>query len=293
MESGRKLRVFLLGNPLKPGIDDVLASLAADVRDVVELVGATAASDIAVVTDARPDLLVVLGGDGSILYAVRGLGERQVPIVGVNLGKLGFLAEFGVDDVRGYLRSLNTASLRSTPRSILDVTVAGANSDPASGLAVNDCVVQAGPPFRMISLRVVVDGGVLTEVMGDGLIVSTPSGSTAHNMSAGGPILLPGVSGVVVTPLCPHSLTHRPLVVEDNAVIEVTALRCAEGTVVTLDGQLSLPFCESSRLTIRRFPHEFRLVTRPGQPRWHTLTTKLGWGRLPTYNGSASPSTPA
>ncbi|MBN1488903.1 MAG: NAD(+)/NADH kinase [Phycisphaerae bacterium] len=281
MSANRKLRIYLVGNPAKPRVNEVQAALAHDLAPSVEVVGSGTTDDLSAVAGLAPDLVVVLGGDGTLLSIARGLGAHQIPIAGVNFGKLGFLAEFDIEEVKTYLESLVGEAPAYSERKMLEVTVRGADVAPHTELAVNDCVVHAGPPFRMITLAVRVDGELLTEMVGDGLILSTPCGSTAHNMSAGGPILLPGARGIVVTPLCPHSLTHRPLVVEASAVIEVTALRCNPGTTVSLDGQVSLPLCEGDAVAARCSPHRLKLVVRPGRPRWHTLITKLGWGRAP------------
>jgi len=284
MSAPRKPRVFLVGSSVKPQMAEQLRAVGGTVADVVDLVGQATTDDLTALAPARPDLLVVLGGDGTLLSIARHLRENQIPIIGVNMGKLGFLAEFTVEDVRTYLRGLDGRSPVCSERALLEVAVESAGGTSHSGLAVNDCVVQAGPPFRMITLAVNVDGEPLTTVMGDGLIICTPTGSTAHNMSAGGPILLPGVMGLVITPVCPHSLTHRPLLVESSSVIEVTAVRCNAGTTISLDGQVSLPMYTGQKLIVRRYPHVLKLVTRPDLPRWHTLTTKLGWGQLPTYH---------
>ena len=131
----------------------------------------------------------------------------------------------------------------------------------------------------MIELAISVDGDHLTNVSGDGLVLATPSGSTAHNMSAGGPIVQPGARGIVLSPINPHSLTHRPLVVPSDASIEVVARRVNPGTTVVIDGQVSLPLGRQDRLTVRRWSHDFQLVRNPAQPKWHTLTQKLGWGQ--------------
>ncbi len=282
MSAPRKPRVFLLGNPTKPNIAAQLEAIANTVAHDVVLVGCATTDDLSKVHAACPDLLLVLGGDGTILSVARSLGERQIPMVGVNVGKLGYLAELSIDEVEDYLHTLGGADLLCSERALLEVSTEPPGQPPIRSLAVNDCVVQAGPPFRIITLAVRLDGEMLTEFVGDGLIVCTPSGSTAHNMSAGGPILMPGVHGIVLTPLCPHSLTHRPLLVEASAVIEVTAVRCNAGTTISLDGQVSLPLHEGQRVTIRRFAHTMKLAVRPDRPRWHTLTTKLGWGQRPT-----------
>jgi NAD+ kinase len=281
----RKPRVFLLGNPAKPDIRTLLDRLAEDVRDCVDVVGTATTEALATARSAAYDLLVVFGGDGTLLGVARAVIDRGVPIAGVNIGKLGFLAEFDLESIRDYLCSLTTLPPPSSTRSVLEVRLERrAGSAAETGLAINDCVVHAGPPFRMITLGVLVDGAWLTEILGDGLVLSTPSGSTAHNMSAGGPVLMSGVRGIGITPICPHSLTHRPLVVEASAHIEVRAIHCNDGTTASLDGQVTIPLREGDRLLARRYENALKLVTCPGRPRWHTLTTKMRWGQPPKYS---------
>ena len=131
----------------------------------------------------------------------------------------------------------------------------------------------------MIELSILVDEDHLTNVGGDGLVLATPTGSTAHNMSVGGPIVQPVTRAIILSPISPHSLTHRPIVTAGESIIEVVACKVNAGTTVVIDGQVELPLREEDRLVVRRWPHDFQLVHHPGQSRWHTLTQKLGWGR--------------
>ena len=241
-----------------------------------DLVGTTLAYDYADIRAQRPDRLIVLGGDGTLLGVARGLHDAQIPVIGVNLGKMGFLAEFSVGELRKVFDDVLTDDSLITARMQLDVDFVATGQ---RATVLNDCVIHAGPPYRMIDLVVEVDGQHLTAVSGDGLIVATPSGSTAHNMSAGGPILQPGIKAYVLTPVSAHSLTHSPLVVECEATLEVRAIQANEGTVVALDGQQTVPLQSGQRIRIRRNPQDFLLVRHPQHPSWHTLVTKLNWGR--------------
>jgi len=164
-------------------------------------------------------------------------------------------------------------------RMMLEATIRRADGRQEKSLAVNDCVVHAGPPYRMIELAIAVDGHHLTNFGGDGLVVATPSGSTAHNMSVGGPIVQADVGALIVTPISPHSLTHRPLVVADRSTIEVSARQANQGTTVVVDGQVPLPLAVRDLLVVRRAGANFQLVHNPAQPRWYTLTKKIRWGR--------------
>jgi NAD+ kinase len=226
----------------------------------------------------RPDRIIVLGGDGSILAVARALDDRQVPIAGVNFGKLGYLAEFTKEELSEHLMAVLSDDSIVSERMMLGA--AFRNHSPSEHvLAVNDCVVHAGPPFRMIELSIAVDGHQLTDFAGDGLVVATPSGSTAHNLSVGGPIVQSEIPAIVVSPISPHSLTHRPLVVHGDSVVEVTARQVNEGTAVVVDGQVTRPMQLGETLIISRREQPFQLIRNPAQPRWYTLTTKIRWGR--------------
>jgi len=271
--------VIIIRNPDKPEAEATMTSLVAAMGQRARVLATGVLAETESLAEAGPDRIIVLGGDGSILAVGRALGNRQVPMVGVNFGKLGFLAEFSLEDVEVHLDAILTDATIVSRRMMIEATVTRDGARVARSLAVNDCVVHAGPPYRMIELFISVDGDHLTNVSGDGLVLATPSGSTAHNMSVGGPIVQPGTRAIVLSPISPHSLTHRPLVVARDSTIEVLAGQVNKGTTVVIDGQVSLPVQTGDRLTVRRYPHDFQLVHNPGQPRWYTLTQKLGWGQ--------------
>lgn len=273
-----KPRVFIVANPDKPRAPEALAELRHWIGDRAQIVGAQPVCEGNDILTAKPDRVIVLGGDGTMLGVARSLGSHQIPIIAVNLGKLGYLADFSVRDLKdAFDRVVADADLISR-RMIFNVALPRANGDE---LALNDCVILAGPPFRVIRLAVRVDDEPLTTISGDGLIVATPGGSTAHNVSAGGPILQPGIRAFVITPLCPHSLSHRPLVVESDSTIEISIISANQGTVVSLDGQRTASLRTGESLTIRRSPTDLQLVRNPKHSRFHTLVTKLKWGLLP------------
>lgn len=273
-----RCRIAIIRNPSKPAAEATLATLVAGLDTRARVVATATIDETAEVVWQEPHRIIVLGGDGSILAVARALRERQVPIIGVNFGKLGFLAEFRVEDVLNHLDAiLNDRSIISN-RLMLQAAVHH-GEDVCEVLAINDCVVHSGPPYRMIELALSVDGQLLTTMSGDGLVLATPCGSTAHNMSVGGPILQSVIPAIVLTPIAPHSLTHRPLVVAGNSTIEVLARQVNVGTTVVADGQVSLCLAEGDRLTVCRYPHNFQLVHNPAQPRWYMLTKKLRWGQ--------------
>lgn len=274
-------RIFILGNPDKPEVVGVFNDLVDFAASRCHLVGAELSLDGKIALEAGAGKIIVLGGDGTLLGVSRSLRGHQVPLIGVNLGKLGFLAEFTVAELKEHFdRAVGDETLVDQ-RMLLNVTVRRVGTVRFESLSVNDCVVQTGPPFRMITLGVAIDGIRLTEVSGDGLIVCTPSGSTGHNLSAGGPIVQAGVKAIVLTPLCPHSLTHRPVLVERRSEIEIAALRVYSASMVIVDGQVSYELAEGDTITIRRFSSNFQTVRNPQHPVWHNLVTKMGWGVLP------------
>jgi NAD+ kinase len=274
-------RTLLIGDPQREHVQAALQHLrgALDAKaDISELVWPQEEEQL-----HRPhaDLLVALGGDGTILSVARALGKHQIPLAAVNLGKLGFLTEFSVEElVNCFDRLLEDQSLLSN-RMILQVDSHPAQGQSFSSLAINDCVIQAGPPFRMIELSILVDGEHLTSVAGDGVIISTPIGSTAHNMSAGGPIVEAGLDAFCLAPICPHSLTHRPLVIAADHEIEVVPHQTNKGTMANIDGQISFGVRAGDRMVVRKAKHSLKLVRNPLGTRWQTLVTKLKWGRMP------------
>jgi NAD+ kinase len=279
-----KKRVFVLGNPDKPQVSPAMDDLLSWLPNHAEVVGHDLTHESDGMSRADSDYVIVLGGDGTIIGTARSMGTNQKPIIGLNQGKLGFLAAFSLDELRDQIDSVLNDVKLIRERTILDVCIEHEDGSMAfRSLGINDCVIHAGSPYRMIQLAVRVDGQWLTEIRGDGVIIASPSGSTAHNMSAGGPILEPGVQAIVLTPLCPHSLTHRPIVIECASTIEIVANMVNPGTTVSIDGQISSPYRAGDVLTVHRSEENFKLVKNPKYSRWHTLVTKLNWGRPPAY----------
>ncbi|MFQ5492252.1 MAG: NAD(+)/NADH kinase, partial [Phycisphaerae bacterium] len=272
-------RIFIMGNPDKPEVVQAFEGLRTFADKRCHLVGAELTLDGQAALDAGAGRIIVLGGDGTILGVCRSLGRHQMPLIGVNLGKLGFLAEFTVDEVQSQFDRVVTDDTLISPRMILRAVVHRMGTARFESLCINDCVIQAGPPFRMIRLSVAVNGTPLTEVSGDGLMVCTPGGSTGHNLSAGGPIVQAGVKAIVVTPLAPHSLTHRPLVVERQSEVEITPRQINPGTTLIIDGQVPYTLDAKDRIVIKRYDVNFQIVHNPQHPRWHNLIAKLHWGQ--------------
>ena len=223
------------------------------------------------------DVVAVFGGDGTFLHAARIVAASGIPILGINLGTLGFLAEVNPPDLRSALRNLLAGEYNLEERMCLDVEALRAGQSLAKYTALNDAVINKGAIARIIELEVTVNGQVVTVTRADGLIVSTPTGSTAYSLSAGGPILYPTLGALIITPICPHTLTNRPVVVPDQAQVEVSLLRGAD-VMLTVDGQVGIALEPLDRLAMRKAAHSIRLVQPAGSGFFSLLRAKLKWG---------------
>jgi NAD+ kinase len=224
----------------------------------------------------RADLLVVLGGDGTLLAMARALDTRPVPILGINLGTLGFLAEVSVDEMESALARALAGEMRVERRMRLAVEHLRAGAVLRRWLALNDAVVTSALA-RLIAIETRADGQLVTTYHADGLIVSTPTGSTAYSLSAGGPIVLPSLAAFVLTPICPHTLSQRPLVVPDSAVLEIAPCVGALARL-TVDGQEGAELAEGDRVRVQRSDHALLLLVSPQRSRYDVLRAKLRWG---------------
>jgi len=222
---------------------------------------------------AASDMVIVLGGDGTLLSVAHEAARAGVPVMGVNLGRLGFLTEIPVGEAVATLdRFLAGDTALVSSRWLLEArTAAGAS------YCLNDAVVTKGALARMIELSLAVDGREVTTIKADGLIVSTPTGSTAYSLSAGGPILHPQVPAIVVTPICPHTLSFRPLAVPVTAAITVRLLTGGEDVYLTLDGQRGGQMVRDDTVEIRKAPVELQLITSPKRSYYELVKEKLGW----------------
>jgi len=227
----------------------------------------------------KVDLMIALGGDGTLLAVARAIGSRPVPILGVNLGTLGFLAETAQEELTESLESVLEGRFSVEERMRLAVAVERGGEEIGSYLALNDAVLARTALSRIIDLEVRADGAEVTTYYGDGLIVSTPTGSSAYSLSAGGPLLLPGVAAMLLTPICPHALTQRPLVLPNACSLEVRVHNSRGGEVqLTVDGQVGCALREGDRVLLRNSEHPTRLLVPPGRSRFEVMRTKLRWG---------------
>ena len=227
---------------------------------------------------ARCDLLVSLGGDGTLLSVARAADQHPVPILGVNLGTLGFLTEVNGDELFDALELLLVGEAEVVARMRLEVVVEREGRELARYQALNEAVVDKDSLSRMIDLQVSADDQAVTTYTADGLIVATPTGSTAYSLSAGGPLILPGTDVVVLTPICPHALTQRPLVLPQTSRIDVNVRSRESGVSLTVDGQEGLALQDGDRIRIVRSAHPAHIVASPVRNRFEILRTKLHWG---------------
>jgi NAD+ kinase len=224
------------------------------------------------------DLLIVLGGDGTLLAAARLMGEHNVPILPVNLGGLGFLTSVTLDDLYPVLEQAVNGHARYSERVLLESQVIRNGSAFHRARALNDAVLNKAALARILDLRLHINGEFVCNYKADGLIVSTPTGSTAYSLAAGGPIVYPRVSAFVITPICPHTLTNRPLVVPDSAQIEV-GFEAAGGSIyLTLDGQVGVELKPGDLIRITAAPDRLRLVRPQQKSYFSVLRDKLKWG---------------
>ncbi len=223
-------------------------------------------------------LLVVLGGDGTLLAVAREAGNSPVPILGVNLGTLGFLAEVAPEEQTDALERVLAGEFEVVTRTRLRVRARRGDRTLVSALALNDAVISRGELSRMIELETRADDVLVTTYRGDGLIVATPTGSTAYTLSAGGPILMPGSRVFVLTPICPHTLSQRPLVVAERAHLAIRVHSREGPAQLTIDGQVGATLERGDVVTVQASRHPAHFVASPFRTRFEVLREKLGWG---------------
>lgn len=233
--------------------------------------------------DLKADLLIIFGGDGAILAAARRLEGNRVPVVGVNFGKLGFLADFSREELKERIKDLVAGRVSTSPRRLIACELTRGGKGIGRWLALNDFVVQAGPPFRAIELELRIGGEGVTDYRADGAIVSTPTGSTAHSLAAGGPVITPEVDCLVVTPICPHALSIRPLVCRADLCVELVVKSALAHTTLVVDGQVTVGLETGDVVRIERSPCVLHLVQTARQTYFQTLHEKFSWGGQPNY----------
>jgi NAD+ kinase len=278
--SDTRLQVVLVGAGDRAAVRKEAERIEPLIRASAELVAIDldAALNLA---ELNFELAVVLGGDGTILRAARRMGDRQRPIIGVNMGKLGFLADLSPAQFEKVWPQVARGDCELRRHLMFHATVTRAGSVLHEELGLNEAAILRGPPFALLDLELYVDGELATTYSCDGLIISTPVGSTAHSLSAGGPILRKTMSAFVVSALNPHTLTVRPVVDDADRIFEVHVPSCHEATALVIDGQLACPLQAGDRVRVERARSSFNLVEVRGHSYYRTLREKLGWsGRL-------------
>ena len=224
------------------------------------------------------DLIIVLGGDGTLLSAARAIGRREIPLFPVNLGGLGFLTAISVEELFPELEKTLSGELRVARRRLISAEVVRDHETVAHYDALNDAVLGKTSLARIIDLEVYVDKQFVSAYKADGLIVATPTGSTAYSLAAGGPIIYPTVPAICLTPICPHMLTNRPLIVAETSVIEILSNGTEEGTYLTIDGQVGTPLNKGDRVVCRSSDFSLLLIRPPRMQYFDVLRQKLKWG---------------
>lgn len=278
------MRIVVLGNSHRSGVSEAAASILPTLEKHAKIVGVDL-TQTRCLDDWVADFAFVLGGDGAILRAAHQMGYRQIPVLGINLGRLGFLADYQVDEIEPILLGLAQNEFKTTRHLMFECTLESNQSEekPQVLLGLNEVLLQTGRPFRMAGIQLEIDGKEVSQYRADGLIVSTPIGSTAHSLSAGGPILGQDLEAFVITPICPHVLTSRPLV--ESAARTITLRLAPEMGPMTaiVDGQTEINLKPGDSIQVRKAPVSFQLVRLPGRSFYRTLREKLSWGTLPRY----------
>jgi len=225
------------------------------------------------------DLILVLGGDGTMIAAARMISDTEVPVIGVNYGGLGYLAEFPIEELFAALESILAGQYKLQKRVMLAVELWRGAELLTRNRVLNDVVVNKSALARIIEIEAYLDDQFVNMFRADGLIVATPTGSTAYNLSAGGPVIYPSMNAVVITPICPFTLSNRPIVVPDDSKIDVRLMTDKEDVSLTLDGQVGFPLRAGDRIVIRKSRTTFNLVQPPNRNYFDVLRDKLKWGR--------------
>ncbi len=283
VKTGQKPKLIIFGDARRDFVAEAIDDFTKFAADKAQILANCFRGDCVSDIVKEADFAIVFGGDGTILSAARDLSEINVPVIGVNVGRLGFLAEFSLDELKQLFDRVTTEKELIEKRMMLKCTVAGQRKEKLVSTAINDVVINAGPRFNMVDLKITVRGQSLADCVSDGIIISTPTGSTAYNLSAGGPILSANLSAIVITPMCPHTLSFRPIVINADNKIEIHPQRVNEGTTIILDGQiLSSLKCEDI-ITVEKHKGSFLVVNNPLRTQWDTLAGKLSWAQKPKY----------
>jgi NAD+ kinase len=261
-------RIALLADRSDPAIDTIAVALEDGLADVATFLPPT--------SDALA-MAIAIGGDGTLIKHGRELAKQKIPLVGVNCGRLGFLARFDVDSLIASRKAIFTETPTILESMLLDITV----DDHEPTIAMNEAMIASGAPFRLVELGLTIDGVPAPTLRGDGVIVATPTGSTAHNASAGGPIVDPSTTAFILTPIAAHSLAFRPIVLDGRANITIEILQANDGTSLVIDGQVHCTMREGMKVHVQQSTHSVSIVQNPSRSYWNTLVDKLHWAAHP------------
>lgn len=274
----QKKRVILIGDQNKKGVDWLVKSLTKEIKKNIQLVAVDLNNSLDL-SKIHADLIIVLGGDGAILATARRLENNYIPVVGINLGKFGFLATYSSSEWQGLISHIINHKIKGSSRMMLNCKIIRKGKALKDFIALNDAVITRGAISRMIYLKLYINEKELATFGADGIIISTPVGSTAHSLAAGGPIVEPSLKSLIITPICPHTLSMRPLVIPPGEEITVEITSEAKEVVLTIDGQIFKNLRSDDRVKISSGKHSFYLVEPPHVSFYDTLREKLNWGK--------------
>jgi NAD+ kinase len=281
--------VAIVSKPVKPELRQIVPQLVgwlrehgyAVITDRETCEYATAgceAVDRRALASMKPDLLIVLGGDGTLLSAARAVAPIGTPILGINLGSLGFLTEVPLEDLYPALESVHAGEGERDDRAMVHAVLMRGDEVVSELHALNDVILSKSTIARLVAFEIFINNEFISLYRGDGLIVATPTGSTAYSLAAGGPILTPSVAGLVISPICPHALTHRPVVVPEAVTIEILVKNADDEAFLSIDGQIGIPVQQGDKLVCRKSPYVTHML-RLRKTFFEVLRTKLKWGQ--------------
>lgn len=302
-----KPNIIIIGNMLKAGVPSCIEKMRNILENQVNILGEFPLEALRTDNSFQDEKLFskileaaknaqfcfVVGGDGTLLSAARTLAPSGIPLLGVNMGKLGYLAEYSLEGLRDNLAKVLTGEVKPQNRMMLQVHVKSSNGEPIfTSLAANEIAISAGHPFRMIDLQVSQGQMQVARYLGDGIILSTPTGSTGYNMAAGGPILQPTLKAFILTPIAPHALSLRPMVLEPHLPLSITPRSLNIGTSIIVDGQLPHKLCEGETIDISPASCDMQIVPHPHRAWFKILSTKLQYGLSPHHQDESQNSCP-
>lgn len=274
---GSPPRVVVIGTPERQRVQAAWRRLRPVIAASAEIVAEDFSFAYEFSDQEEIDLVIVLGGDGSILQSARQMGAHQAPVLGINCGHLGFLAALSPEDFLDAWPRVCEGDFHIIDHLMLQVQIVRADAIVAEQLALNEAAVLSGPPFSILDIDYYADGELATQYRCDGLIIATPVGSTAHSLSAGGPIVRRQLQAMILSPISPHTLTYRPVVESADTLIELAVTEPLPTTCILVDGRVLGALLSGDRVRIQRAPVSFRMLRVPGQNDYRTLREKLGW----------------